>query len=469
LLSPLAVNAGDWDITPRISLAEIYTDNIDLEPDNETSAWITEISPGISVHGSGGRFEANIDYQMENFFSSENNYNVNTNHQLLANTTTELAKNLFFLDANARAGQAILDASGTLSRNNYTNDRNRTDFYSYSVSPYITPHFGAYADAILRYGYDRVVYSEGDASDSTTNRVEASIVNGRRFSLLSWGANYSYRDESRDSSSASDVTFERANGNARFRLTRYFSVVGQGGYTNDDFDTRDDLDDGSYWALGGFWQHSRFYSLEALTGNNLTTATLGLFPTRRTELVVNYRDRDVGTNPGEVWTGSFSHYTRRSSWSARHIEDTTTSQQQQLEDQDGFLLIDPITGEPNPNPQPGDVVVVAPTGLRATIFYEQRRFLTSLEEEDSHGINGSWNWRFAPRTSSILTASWQRSTRDRINSSDSDYWYVQALIRRQIMTDLTGSLAYRFQRQDSDDDLNNYDENSLIARVTATF
>jgi len=448
------------------------------------------------VHGSGGRFEANIDFQVENFFSSENDYKANTHPQLLANTTTELAKNLFFLDVDAQAGQAILDASGTLSRNNYTNDRNRTDFYSYSVSPYITPHFGAYADASLRYGYDKVIYSEGDISNSETNRVEANIVNGRKFSLLTWGANYSYRDENRDSSSASNVTFEEATGNARFRLTQHFSLVGQGGYTNDDFDTRRDFDNGSYWALGGFWQHSRFYSLEALTGNNLTTATLGLFPTRRTELVVNYRDRDVGTNPGPAWTGRFSHYTRRSSWSARHIEDTITSQQQQLEDQAGFLLIEPITGEPNPNPQPGDVVVVAPlgptgsltnevierkrseatvgfntgkTGLRATIFYEQRRFLSSLEEEDSRGINGSWNWRFAPRTSSILTGRWERTTRDRNINGDSDYWYLQMLIRRQFMTDLAGSLAYRFQRQDSDNDLNDYDENSLIARVTVTF
>jgi len=46
---------------------------------------------------------------------------------------------------------------------------------------------------------------------------------------------------------------------------------------------------------------------------------------------------------------------------------------------------------------------------------------------------------------------------------------LQALIRRQFMTDLAGSLAYRFQRQDSDNDLNDYDENSLFAQVTVTF
>jgi len=494
LLGANAVNAGEWDITPRISLAEIFSDNVDLEPDNEQHSFITEVSPGISVRGGGGRFQANIDYLMENFFSSEDNFSPNTNHKLNASTNTELAKNLFFLDAGASAGQAILDNSATLSRDNYTNNSNRSDFITYTISPYLTPHFGAYADATLRYSYNDVLYSKGDASDSTTHRVDANIVNGRRFSLLSWGGNYFYQKEIRDGGSSSDVRFEEANGNARFRLTRYFSLVGEAGWTDDEFDSSEEFDNGSYWALGGFWQHSRFYSLEALTGSNLTRATLGLFPTRRTSLVINYRDRDVGTNPGETWTGTFSHYTRRSSWSAQYLEDTTTSQQRQLEDQGGFLLIDPITGEPNPNPQPGDVVVIAPlgpaasltdeveerkrgqgtvgfntgkSGLRATVFYEQTRFLESLREEESRGINGSWNWRFAPSTSSILSGSWERTTGD--DRDESDYWYIQALVQRQIYTNLNASLSYRHQRQVSDDDDNEYEENSVIARVTATF
>jgi uncharacterized protein (PEP-CTERM system associated) len=493
LLSPLAAKAGDWNITPRISLAGIYSDNVDLEPDNEQTSYITEVSPGISVRGIAGRFQANIDYQMENFFSSQNNYSPNTNHQLVAGTTTELAKDLFFLDANARAGQTILDNSRTLSQDNYTDNRNRTDFITYTLSPYITPHFGTFADASLRYSYDDVLYRKGDASDSTTHRVGASINNGRWFSLLTWAGNYNYRKESR-SGSASDVEYEEANGNARFRLTRYFSLVGEAGRTNDFFATNEGVDNGSYWSVGGFWQHSRYWSLEAQKGHNQKTATLGLFPTRRTELVINYRDRDVGRNPGEVWTGRFSHYTRRSSWSATYIEDTTTSQQRRLEEQGGFLLVDPVTGEPNPDPQPGDVVVNVPlgptstltdeveerkrgegtvgfntgkSGLRATIFYEQTRFLESLQEEETRGISGSWNWRFAPATSSILTGSWRRNTGN--DRDDNDYWYVQALVQRQITTDLTGSLSYRHQREVSDDDDNDYEENSVIARLTATF
>jgi uncharacterized protein (PEP-CTERM system associated) len=496
-LLPMALHAGEWDITPSISLAQIYTDNVDLEPDNERDAYITEVSPGISLSGGGGRFTANIDYRMQNFFSSENNFSPNTNHQLNASTTTELARDLFFLDADSSAGQTLLDAGGTRSRDNFTDNRNRTTVWTYSVSPYLTPHFGEFADAILRYRTGGVIYSKGEASDSRIHNVSAGINSGRHFSTLTWGADYNYTKQNRDSSSASDVTYEEVSGNAQYRLTRYLRLDGNAGYTNDDFDSSDDFDNGTYWSVGAFYQRSRFWSAGATKGRNLTTATLGLFPTRRTALTIDYRDQDVGRrSTGETWTGTFSHTTRRSSWSATYIEDTTTSQERQLEDQGGFLLVDPVTGEPNPNPQPGDVVVEVPlgpttsltdevqerkrgqgtvgfntgkSGLRATVFYQKTRSLESLDEEETRGINGSWNFRLAPRTNSILSANWDRSTGNRNDRGDSDYWYVQASLRRQIRTNLNGSLTYRFQRQDSDDDDNDYDENSVIARLTATF
>ena len=99
-------------------------------------------------------------------------------------------------------------------------------------------------------------------------------------------------------------------------------------------------------------------------------------------------------------------------------------------------------------------------------------FQESGEQDTTRGASGSWDWRFAPRTNWILTASWQRIERDdSVNSgaSDRDFWYIQPQLRRQIRRYLDGSLTYRFVRQDSEDDRNDYDENSVIARVTAYF
>ena len=342
---------------------------------------------------------------------------------------------------------------------------------------------------------------DDDVSNSVENRFDGNLVSGRKFGPLSWYANYAYDDLSR--SKASDSTYQNADGEARYFISRNFSFVAQAGWADNDYDTSEDIENGTYWAVGGFWQPSRYYSLEALTGDNLTTVTAGIYPGRRTSLQVTYRDREVGLNPGETWSGTFQHRTRRTTWSAVYLEDTTTQQQQQLEEGGfAFLGVDPLTGETNPNPQPGDLVVIEPTGpitslsneveerkrasgsvgmrtgktgLIFTVFREQRRFLTSLREEDTTGFSSSINRRVAPRTNAILSGSWQRieDTRGSDGSGDNgdtDFWYIETELRRQIRPRLDGMVGYSFTRQDStggNDD--SYSENRIEARITAYF
>ena len=215
-------------------------------------------------------------------------------------------------------------------------------------------------------------------------------------------------------------------------------------------------------------------------------------------MVVTYRDRQVGLNSGEVWSGSFNHYTRRTTWNAIYLEDTTTQQQQVL--QDGgftFLGVDPVTGEVNANPQPGDLIVVAPvgpvqsltnevverkrasgtfgmktgkTGLRVTVFDEKRRYLTSLREEDTKGISASLNRRLAPRTNGILSGTYQR-IKDNEDGGDLEdvYMYIRADVTRQMSRSIFGSVAYQLQRQDSNENSRDYTENRIEARLTKLF
>jgi len=490
-----SANAGDWDITPRISVAEIFSDNINLDDDDKESDLVTEITPGISIHGEGGRLKADIDYQMQNAIYASNSDANGTFHQLDAFANAELAKSLFFVDASSTMGQALISADNTVSTGNLNNAGNRTDFATYSLSPYATPHFGGYADGLFRYTHSEVIYDEG-ASDASTNSFDAGLVSGRNFGPLSWSANYNYSDEQRDS--ASNTTYENADGQARYRVSKHFSLIGSAGYANNDLESSEDVENGSYWAVGGFLQPSRYYSLEAQQGNNLSTATVGLYPTRRTSLVATYRDREVGLNPGEVWSGTFSHYTRRTTWNASYQEDTTTQQQELL--QEGgftFLGIDPITGEVNASPQPGDLIVIAPvgpvrsltdevverkrasgtfgmktgkTGLRLTVFDERRRYLTSLTEEQTKGISASLNRRLAPRTNGILSGSYQRIKDNRDGGDLEDvYTYIRADVTRQMSPTITGSVSYQLSTQDSNENDRDYTENRIEARLTKVF
>jgi uncharacterized protein (PEP-CTERM system associated) len=402
------------------------------------------------------------------------------------------------VDASSRIGQSIVDSSRTISNNNYNAAGNQTTFYAYGLSPYIRPHFGGYADGTFRYALNLVFYDD-DASNSVENRFDANLVSGRRFGPLSWSANYVFDDIDRNKTD--DARFQNADGEARYSISRKFSLVAQAGWADNDYQTSDEIENGTYWAVGGFLQPSRYYSLQALTGYNLDTATVAIYPGRRTSLEVTYRDRKVGLNSGEAWFGTFRHYTRRTNWAANYTEDTTTQQQLQLgESGFSFQSVDPDTGETNPNPQPGDLVVIAPTGpinsltnevverkrgsgsvgmktgktgLRFSVFSQKRKYLSSLREEKSNGFSASVDRRVAPRTNALLTGSWQRiEDKDPSNSSrneDRDFWFIDVRLQRQIRRRLDGYIGYRFTRQDSDNDSDSYDENIIQAKITAYF
>jgi len=494
ILCAVPAHAGQWTITPRLSVGEIYTDNVNLDDDDKEGDLITEVTPGINIVGEGGRISGELDYQVQNLFFLSNSDASGISQQMDARATAEVTRNFFFVDATSRFGQSIVDAQGTISRNNINDAGNQTDFYAYGISPYILPHFGGYADGTFRYSLDHVRYDD-DVSNSLENRFDASLVSGRKFGPLSWSADYVYDDIYR--SKADDARFENATADARYFINRKFSLVAQAGYANNDYDTNEEIENGSYWAVGGLWQPSRYYSLEALTGRNLDTVTVSLYPGRRTSLQVTYRDRKVGLNDGEAWFGTFRHRTRQTNWNADYIEDTTTQQQETLgEGGFSFLGVDPTTGETNPNPQPGDLVVIVPTGpissltnevierkrgsasvgmrtgktgLRFTAFKQQRRYLTSLREEDVHGFSASVNRRVAPRTNAIVTGSWQRIEEKNGGRGDTDFWFVEGDLRRQIRPRLEGMVGYSFTRQDSDDGRDNYSENRVQARITAYF
>ena len=87
LLYTTTVLAGDWDITPRISVAEIYSDNINLDDNDKEYDLVTEITPGISLRGEGARLRADLDYQMQNTIFLKNSDGNGTFHQLNANGT----------------------------------------------------------------------------------------------------------------------------------------------------------------------------------------------------------------------------------------------------------------------------------------------------------------------------------------------------------------------------------------------
>ncbi|TKB46620.1 TIGR03016 family PEP-CTERM system-associated outer membrane protein [Thalassotalea mangrovi] len=55
--------AEPWNLTPRVSVEEVVTDNVELSPTDETISFVTLISPGINAQYVSGGALADIDYE----------------------------------------------------------------------------------------------------------------------------------------------------------------------------------------------------------------------------------------------------------------------------------------------------------------------------------------------------------------------------------------------------------------------
>ncbi|MDO9192092.1 MAG: TIGR03016 family PEP-CTERM system-associated outer membrane protein, partial [Undibacterium sp.] len=111
-------SAADWKLVPTIGLNETYTDNVRLlGSGKEEHAYITQVSPGITVTATGQRLKLQANYVMQNSYYSGVTNETKTNHLLRANANAALLQNLFFLDGNASITQQNLTPFGQVADN----------------------------------------------------------------------------------------------------------------------------------------------------------------------------------------------------------------------------------------------------------------------------------------------------------------------------------------------------------------
>lgn len=486
-----AVHAANWTISPRVDVIETYTDNISLAQAGNSDDFITEVNPAISINGEGKRLKLRFDYRMQNLIYANNSNLDNTNHQLSTSGNAELVERFFFVDAAASISQQLISNTGVIGLDNLSGTGNRTDVYTYSVSPYLTHRFGGYVTSEVRYTFDRTEVGSG-ASDSDAHQFDVSLASGRRFTKFRWDLKYHNQQLDRGTS-ASDASYENATGNIRYGLHRKFDLLARGGYEHNDFDSAAANNvvtkNGTYWSGGFDWHPSKKFALEALYGSRNTSANLRLAPIERTSFELGWQDRDIGTNPGTSWNMNLTHRTRRSRWSAVYFEDTTTTQQLLREVVNaqlvflGIPLFDasgqPITTPINVFSLTDDIFLrkrfqvstelnTGKSNFGLSLFKEDREYQVIADDESSIGGNASWTWDFANRTKSTISAGWQK-TDFRSLAREDKLWNINLGITRSIRRNVTGNINFRHLENDSDTAANSYDENRASVSLNISF
>lgn len=492
-LSTSVSYASDWRFTPSFAASETYSDNIGLDlKGNEKGAFVTEVTPGISIRNKSARNKLNLDYRVQNLLNAGGNGEFDSFHQLQFDSNSEILRNSIFLDLNSSIGQQNIN-NRISANDNFSGTNNRTDVINYSISPYWTPNFNGYANGEVRFKYSNLLLNNNLASDSENLDYSVRLNSGRKFSLFSWFIDHNRSDQNRENDD--DVVFQDSLAEMRWHINRHFNVFTQIGYVDNKFQqTTNRSENGLFYSFGGRWRPNQRFSLEGAYGNN-SFVTLDIMPTRRMHWITTYRNNDKGINTGDIWESSLEYNTKRSIWKASYLEETTTIQNE-LSRLRGFTDLDefgnPIFNSvvngvlPSDTTLPtfnnevlftkkGEVSVAYNTGrsyVSMRAFSARTTFQTSQEINNIIGTEGFLDWRFTRRNTLFIRPNWQQITRD---DSKDKRWNVSVGFMRRIPISigrkgrLNAKVEYQYINQQSNVVDNEFIENRITANLLLTY
>ena len=434
-----------WQFNPNITTSGTYTDNVELEASGEDSEFVIEVTPGFELLKEGGRFQAGVNYFLQNLFYTDDSDRDETYNQLDAYAALEVLRDRFFINADSTITQQIVDPDQASPASNVVDSRNSTDRRTFSVNPVWQEDIGSFADLFLSYRKAYVDYDdsrvEGFTEDNELDQYEARLGNLADVRRWGWELFYVNEQEETEDTNLKDE-FERYGLQLEYLLTTRFALIGVVGDENNDFEREaiNEEPDGSYWEAGFRW-----------TANP------------RNNFEFRYGDRDFGN-------------TRFLSWNRAGTKlETTVSFTEDLGTDSAILFdrdpaLNPVENFEQGNLGLSDEVFererfefesILNTGkgrFTLNIFDEDRKFLSTNEDEESKGGSLVWAWQFASRTS-LNTSLRYTQIDSREREEEFDRYRFQTGFVRTLGANSNAFLDFGHNRRDSDESTREYEEN----------
>lgn len=470
--------AGDLELSYGVSVTEILSDNIDLDPDGaENTGSITDVKGDFRLRSTSARVTGNYDLSATLRYQNggeDEGYSLIPNLRGAGNI--EAIEDLFFVDTSSSVSRQVLNSRAS------DTESNRETVQTHRVSPYLVNRFGDFASSELRYTFAQTITDSdstsatGDdrVSDTTTQTLRYALNSGNDFSRLRWGldASTSVSDRSNDQ----EVTRSSANFSTEYAIERSFSVIGSAGYerleedenpADAGFDTGNDFS-GVTWRTGFRWR-----------------------PSRRTELEAGYGRSDND----ESFDAQLSQQIGGQTQLTASYDESLETGNERLERNVSQIGTDPLTGELidlttglpfDPNTGPTSVVRdfrrtkrfrADVNGTRGrdsfsvgTTFITQERESRTLntEKETGIGLSGSWSRRLNSQTNFRLRGTFLNTEFDDENREDREY-SLTAGVDRNVFSNVNAFANYIYRRQDSDSTADEYVENRLWFGARANF
>ena len=460
-------SAGDWQLTPRLSMGETYTDNVRLVETGKRGDFITSITPGLSLRGSSARLESNIDYNLQQLLYGHLTDFNSTNHQLQSRASATIIKDWIFFDTFGQMSQQAIDNRGQFIRNNRGPEDNRRDVTSYQFMPSIRHAFGSWVNLDASYANFTVDQSgggatsvEGNSSDEDSYRL--SLASGRRFSRTPIRVFAERRETSFDSGRTSEL--QRYGGEGSYVVNRQFRFNVTGGEDDNSFQSSSGNQSGPYWTVGGTWTPSARTSLSGAWGKRFF---------------------------GDTFNVSGSHQHRRWRIDGAYSEEVQTANEFErqlvlipLLDAQGMPVFDPVTSSqvfvPIDTPSATDDVFVVKQGnvgigytmrrgsANLRLFQFDRQFQNGGFSELTRGASVNFDWRLSRRLGWGFSSYWRENGRTSDEGSGSVYG-ISPSLNYSLGPHTTALLRYEFTRNDGGaagiGGADRYTENALTANL----
>lgn len=489
------VHAAEWKVAPRLDLGESYTDNVTLAPSSSAkSDWITQVTPGISIEGSGSRLRLKADYALQNLVYANESSRNSFYHQLNASANATLVENTLFLDARGNIQQQATSLLAPISNNNL-NPGNVTDVSSYSLSPYLLHKFGSTAVGELRFTHDAVNTQVGGLSDNSANKVDLKLNNGPSFYDLGWGV--SYTQEKVDYALLPDTNSKVVTGNISYRLFSKFRILASLGREKNNYLYSGGQDpSGIFWSGGVSWTPNALSNLSASTGERYFGKTYSLqFSniTPHANWVVSY-NQDITSMRQEIQNPYLSPYLRDFQnmvvdyYASQGI---VRSEQQIQEDALGLAgeffgmptqvltnqlyLSKQLIGSVAIRYGKSDVTLTAnrserkavTTGAVASLYVGDLAFQAN-DTTKQYGLNGQWDIRMSPRNTANIGLNFSRYAFPTLSRAD-NYRSIKLGMTRKLEKKVTGSVSFLHSLRDSSLNENDYTQNAISGHLLWMF
>jgi len=444
--------AAEWDNAFGVGFVVDYVDNIRLAPTGEEeSQYVAQITPFISVHGEGDRARLDLEYQLQYLNYQSGDIDNEIYHRLYADANAEFIEQFFFLDLSAANFQSAITDAASIPQDNISITNNRTNVTTTTISPYINARILSKAELLIRYALENTKYDEFETiqPDTENKNYLAELSTSDPGAPLDWRLSYSKNEL--NTNLVESNYYEESSFTLFYNLSLQFVPYTTIGNETNKIVNTSFSEGGMFWNVGLIWRPTprttitgehgeRFYG----SSNAFSWTTKG----KRTNININYTEEV--TNTGQVFAGQTPP---AEAPPGSNTEFTPISIRPYLRKR----LVSNIQYN------------YSKTSLNWYSFNEKRVYLTGGGEDKSYGTSVNWDWTLTDRTTPGLTAGWQRIQSELPLLLDNELLNIDLSINHITSKRLVSTITYRYLKQNSNFQQNNYKQNSISANITLLF